>query len=135
MHAPARAQLDVSYVRAVQPIAPAPSLERRRLRAYLALVGLDVLLVLAGFLLAGAIYLGRLPDPQALRQAYLLLPIFLTIAMYQGTYSIRTLLEWRFASLRVLLEQAMADAVDRESRIDALAAASGYDLRAFYPAP
>lgn len=92
-------------------IISAPSLERRRLRAYLALVLLDALLLLAGFTLAGALYGGKVPDPQALRQAYLLLPIFLTIALYQGVYSIRALLEWRFAAMRVLLALAVSAAL------------------------
>ncbi|WP_435418991.1 sugar transferase [Parerythrobacter aurantius] len=91
----------VDYARSARPIALAPSLERRRLRAYLGLVVADVAALIGGFLLAGALYIGRLPDPQALRQAYLLLPIFLTIALYQGAYSIRTLLDWRFAASRM----------------------------------
>lgn len=105
----------VGQHRPIQPPSPrissAPSLERRRLRAYLTLVVFDVLLLLAGFSLAGAIYLGQLPDPQALRQAFLLLPIYLTIALYQGVYSIRTLLEWRFATQRLLLALAVSAAL------------------------
>lgn len=83
-------------------IHAAPSLERRRLRAYLGLVVADVIGVVVGFLVASAAYSGRLPDPHALLQAYLLLPIYLTIALYRDAYSIRTLLEWRFASGRAL---------------------------------
>lgn len=111
MNAPAKVEHGTAKAAPTQAIAAAPSLERRRLRAYLTLVAVDVLLVLAGFLLAGLLYLGRLPDPQAMRQAYLLLPIFLTIAMYQGTYSIRTLLEWRYAGVRVLLALAISAAL------------------------
>lgn len=111
MNAPAKVEQGTSKVPPEPAIIAAPSLERRRLRAYLTLVAVDVLLVLGGFLLAGALYLGRIPDPQALRQAYLLLPIFLTIAMYQGTYSICTLLEWRFASVRVLLALVVSAAL------------------------
>ncbi|UIP07176.1 exopolysaccharide biosynthesis polyprenyl glycosylphosphotransferase [Erythrobacter sp. SDW2] len=111
MNAPAKAEHGTAKAAPTLAIAPAPSLERRRLRAYLMLVAVDVVLILAGFLLAGQLYLGRLPDPQAMRQAYLLLPIFLTIAMYQGTYSIRTLLEWRYATVRVLLALAISAAL------------------------
>ncbi|MXP31095.1 exopolysaccharide biosynthesis polyprenyl glycosylphosphotransferase [Erythrobacter jejuensis] len=94
-----------------QSFTPAPSLERRRLRAYLLLVAVDIAAILVAFFLAGALYLGRIPDPQALRQAYLLLPIFLTIAMYQGTYSLRTLLDARYASLRALSALMIAAAL------------------------
>ena len=89
-------------------LVAAPSLERRRLRAYLLLVAADIILILAGFLLAGGLYLGAWPDEQALRQAYLLLPIFLTIALYQGTYSIGALLDMRFATLRMLAALAIS---------------------------
>ncbi len=104
MNAPAAIDDDASN----HGLAAAPSLERRRLRAYLLLLLADVGLILAGFLVAGALYLGKFPDPQALRQAYLLLPIFLTIALYQGTYSIRSLIDWRFASTRVVAALAIS---------------------------
>ncbi|ABC64543.1 exopolysaccharide biosynthesis polyprenyl glycosylphosphotransferase [Erythrobacter litoralis] len=81
-------------------LLPAPSLERRRLRAYLLFVVTDVAAIFIAFLAAGALYLQRFPDPQASNQAYLLLPIYLTIALYQGTYSIRTLFDYRFAISR-----------------------------------
>jgi exopolysaccharide biosynthesis polyprenyl glycosylphosphotransferase len=111
VNAPAKVEAAERPASSRPAILAAPSLERRRLRAYLTLVMVDVLMILGGFLAAGAIYLGRSPDPQALRQAYLLLPIFLTIALYQGTYSIRTLLEWRFASVRVLLALVISAAL------------------------
>lgn len=81
---------------------PAPSLERRRLRAYLAMLSADVIVILVSFLAAGALYLQQFPNEQALRQAYLLLPIFLTIALYQGTYSLRSLVDMKFAVLRAM---------------------------------
>lgn len=92
-------------------LAPAPSLERRRLRAYLLFVASDVAIIFLAFLAAGALYLGRIPDPQALNQAYLLLPIYLTIALYQGTYSIRTLVDARFAISRAVAALAIAAAL------------------------
>ena len=81
-------------------LAPSPSLERRRLRAYLLFVLCDIAAILAAFLGAGALYLKGFPHPQALTQAYVFLPLYLTIALYQGTYSIRTLTDFRFAVTR-----------------------------------
>lgn len=57
-----------------------PSLERRRLRAYLLLILADIAAVATGFLVAGLLYLGEWPSEQALRQATLLIPLYLTIA-------------------------------------------------------
>ncbi len=69
------------------PIGPTvPSLERKRLRAYIAIIASDVLMILAGFALAGLIYRGDYPDGQALLEAQLILPLFLTIAI-QGFQS------------------------------------------------
>lgn len=79
----------------------APSLERRRLRTYLALVIGDVAILLGAFALAGWLYEGLFPHPTTLLQAQLLLPLFLTIALYQSVYSVRALEELRFAVGRV----------------------------------
>ncbi len=74
------APIDLKEKASHSALTPAPSLERRRLRAYLLLVATDVAAIFLAFLAAGALYLQRFPDPQALNQAYLLLPIYLTIA-------------------------------------------------------
>lgn len=83
-------------------LAPVPSLERRRLRGYLGLLLGDVVILMLGFFAAGAVYAGRVPDPQAMRQAFLLLPIFLTLALHRGVYSLGALTDWRFAARRAL---------------------------------
>jgi lipopolysaccharide/colanic/teichoic acid biosynthesis glycosyltransferase len=88
-----------------------PSFERRRLRIYLSLILADVAAIFIGFLIAGAIYAGRVPAPSAMIQAQLLLPLFLTIALYQGAYSVGSLTDTRYAFSRVLMSIAIAAAL------------------------
>lgn len=81
-------------------LAPlARSLEQRRLQSYLALMVGDVLSIFAGFAIAGYLYLGPQGASNALIQAQLLLPIFLTIALYNRSYAMDVLMQ---ASLGVL---------------------------------
>ena len=75
----------------------APSLERRRLRAYLAMLLADVCAILVAGLAAGWLYEGLFPHPTAWLQAQLLLPIYLTIGLYNATYSLGALEDLRFA--------------------------------------
>ncbi len=82
---------------AAPPIAVPPSLEKRRLRAYLTLVLGDLALLHVGFLFAGLAYEGIWIEWRAMLQAQLLLPLFLTIALYNGTYSTPMLSDARLA--------------------------------------
>lgn len=66
----------------------APALERRRLQCYLAQTVVDIAALLAGFAIASFLYTGRAGISADLVIAQLVLPIFLTIAFYNGTYSI-----------------------------------------------
>ncbi|GGE02576.1 hypothetical protein GCM10011515_22790 [Tsuneonella deserti] len=86
----------------------APSLERTRLRAYLAFLLLDVALILAAFSLAGWLYLNFKPVKYGLLQAQLLMPLYLTLALYQRAYSIQSLQDWRFAAKSALGALALA---------------------------
>ncbi|MET1755098.1 sugar transferase [Novosphingobium sp. RD2P27] len=70
----------------------APSLERRRLQCYVALMLGDIFAIFAGFCLAGYLVAGPRGWSDALIQSQLLLPIFLTIALYNGSYSVAALL-------------------------------------------
>lgn len=88
-----------------------PSLERRRVRIYLAMVVLDVCLILGGFGLVGQTYLDYNPMKFALLQAQLLLPLYLTLALYQWAYSIHALQDRRFAITRALGALALAAAL------------------------
>lgn len=78
------------------------SLERKRLRAYIGLLLGDVASILIGFALAGLAYRGSLPDAQAMLEAQLFLPLFLTIAIYQRVYSIRSLTDGVHVMLRII---------------------------------
>lgn len=75
-----------------QPFAP--SLERRRVRLYALMFALDAALMLGAYGLVEYLYLSRL----RMLEAQLLLPLYFTIALYEPTYSIRSLQDWRFAA-------------------------------------
>lgn len=68
-----------------------PSLERRRLQSYLALILGDIIAVFAGFGLSGYLYLGQVGLEQAWVMAQLILPMFLTVALYNAAYSLDAL--------------------------------------------
>lgn len=94
---------------AAKPIVRAPiaglatSLERKRLRIYLAQMVADVALLFGCCALAGYIYLGRTPTGNPLLGAQLTLPLFITFALHNGTYSLDTLADWRTSSKRMAL--------------------------------
>ena len=77
--------------RATDKLVLAPSLERRRLQCYLAQIGVDIVALLSGFAIASYLYTGRPGVSADLVTAQLILPIFLTIAFYNGTYSINSI--------------------------------------------
>lgn len=87
-----------------------PSLERRRLQCYLALLVADIISLFAGFGFGGYIYLGTDGLDQALLLCQLVLPIFLTIALYNGSYSMRALEAAPAGSLRAILALALSSA-------------------------
>ncbi len=81
---------------------PAQPLERRRLQAYLAQMLGDIVSIFAGFGLSGYLYLGSRGLDQAGILAQLLLPVFLTVALYNGAYALSTLRSARVGALRGL---------------------------------
>ncbi len=92
MNAPAFAAR-ARAARAPDLAAPsAPSLERRRLQSYLGLMLGDIVAIFAGFAIAGYLYLGPAGAADSAVQAQLLLPIFLTIALYNGSYALDVLM-------------------------------------------
>lgn len=76
----------------------APSLERRRLRSYLLLLIADAAVFQVSFALAALLYEGRWNDPSAMLVAQVMLPVFFTIALYNGTYGVRALTDWVFSA-------------------------------------
>lgn len=92
----------------VQQLAPA--LERRRLQCYLALMLGDIVALFVGFALAGYLYLGPSGAVGALVPANLLLPIFLTISLYNGAYSMGVLVRPVDGIVRFLMALMLAAA-------------------------
>ncbi len=100
IHRPVQAQRAVQ----VQP------LERRRLQCYLAIMLGDVAMLLVGFLASGYLYLGSEGAWSGLVLGQLVLPVFLTIALYNNAYSLQTLLEPGYGIRRVLVALLISSA-------------------------
>lgn len=92
----------------VIPMPLMPSLQRRRLQCYLALMASDIAALFAGFALAG--YLRPAADglAQALLLAQLLLPVCLTVALYNGAYAIPSLARPAHGAGQILQALAIA---------------------------
>ncbi|EAQ28698.1 probable glycosyl transferase [Erythrobacter sp. NAP1] len=82
--------------------AIAPSLEKRRLRAYVLLMLFDAVLINLAFASAGLLYEGYWWRAQNMLAAQTLLPVYFTIALYNQTYGGRALDDWMFASRQAL---------------------------------
>lgn len=84
---------------AVRPFAP--SLERLRLQTYLFLLIFDLLVIGAAFICVGAWHTkALLLLPSAITQASLILPIYTALALYNGTFSARSLTRASFGISR-----------------------------------
>lgn len=81
----------------------APSLERRRLRAYAFMLVADGLLLNLSFALAAMLWEGRWWEPRAMLAAQAMLPAYFTIALYNGSYGVRALSDWLFATRKALI--------------------------------
>jgi hypothetical protein len=97
----------VEQVTACIPRAPrnglALSLERRRLQLYLALLLSDVAILVGSFALVASLYEPDRPLALSMVPAYLLLPLYQTIALYNSTYSREGLIRWQGAAARCLM--------------------------------
>ena len=89
----------------------AQPLERRRLQSYLALMLGDIVAIFGSFAIVGSLYLSKLGLAQAALLAQLLIPVFLTVALYNGAYSLSTLRSARQGMLRALSALATSAAV------------------------
>lgn len=79
-----------------------PSLERRRLRAYILMLLLDGALFNVSFALASAVWEGQWAHPRAMIAAQAMLPFYFTLALYNDTYGIQALSNWLFAARKAL---------------------------------
>ncbi|MBV1916546.1 MAG: sugar transferase [Sphingomonadaceae bacterium] len=91
MHAPIAVRQSSPARQVNKELTIAPSLERRRLQCYLAQIIADLAGLLSGFAILGYLYLGPDRIADALITGQVLAPIFLTVALYNGTYSIDSL--------------------------------------------
>ena len=109
-----RSAIDPALPAAAAPAAarfdPPEPLERRRLQSYLAQMVGDILAIFAGFCLAGYLYLGHRGVDQALNLAQLLLPVYLTLALYNAAYSLSGLQSASRGAQRALLSLSIAAA-------------------------
>ena len=80
-----------------------PSLIRRRMQCYLALMVGDILSIFTSFALTGFIYLDRYGLGSSLVLAQTLLPFFLTVGLYNGAYSMGSLARMSYSISRVAL--------------------------------
>jgi hypothetical protein len=86
----------------------APSLEKRRLQAYLLLLLLDGFIVVGSLFLVSVLYLGRAEEPQTLQQIYLYLPLYWAAALMMRAYSIQSLTSLRFSQTRAIMAISIA---------------------------
>lgn len=89
----------------------APSLERRRLRAYVVMLLADGALFQLSFALAGLLWEGRWWEPRAMLAAQAMLPVYFTIALYNETYGVKALSNWLFAARKALIALVVSAAL------------------------
>lgn len=88
-----------------------PPLTRRRLQCYLGLMLADIAALFGGLVLGGYLYTAQDGVARALLFAQLALPVFLTIALYNGAYSVTALRRSHRGLLRVTVAMLIAVAV------------------------
>lgn len=86
----------------------APSLEKRRLQAYLLLMLADGIAIVGASILVSVLYLGNAYDPQTLQQVYLYLPLYWGFALMTRAYSIQSLTSLRFSQSRSMAAMGLA---------------------------
>jgi len=89
----------------------APSLERRRLRAYATMLLVDGAVFHFCFALSALIWDGLWAHSRAMITAQVMLPVFFTIALYNGAYGLKALGSWTFAARKALIALAISAAL------------------------
>lgn len=108
MNAPYAVRPQLNERPEVDDLLIAPSRERRRLQCYLALVIGDIFSVVLGFGAIGYLFAGSTGLSDSLVHAQLILPIFLTLAVYNGSYSIDALREGWTGIFRAMIAVIIA---------------------------
>lgn len=86
----------------------APSLEKRRLQAYLLLMLADGIAIVGASMLVSLLYFGHAYDSQTLQQIYLYLPLYWGAALMTRTYSIQSLTSLRYSQSRSMTAMVLA---------------------------
>ena len=89
----------------------APSLERRRLRAYVLILLFDAVIFHLAFAFASLIYEDFWWEPDTMLAAQTMLPVFFTLALYNGTYAARGLSDWVFAVRKAMIALVISAAL------------------------
>jgi lipopolysaccharide/colanic/teichoic acid biosynthesis glycosyltransferase len=89
----------------------APSLERRRLRAYIMLLLIDAILLHLSFATAALLYEGVWWEPRTILAVQAMLPLFFTVALYNSTYGLKALSDWVFATRQLVIALALSAAL------------------------
>jgi hypothetical protein len=88
-----------------------PSLERRRLRAYATMLLADGAMFNISFALAALLWEGLWWEPRAMLAAQAMLPVYFTIALYNGSYGVRALGDWVFAARKAVVALVISAAL------------------------
>ncbi len=80
-----------------------PSLERRRLRAYVLMLLTDAFILHVAFVLATFGYEGLWMNKEAILSAQAFLPVYFTIALYNSSYSAKALDDWFLAARKAVM--------------------------------
>ena len=89
----------------------APSLERRRLRAYMTMLLVDGAVFHFCFALSGLLWDGVWAHSRAMITAQVMLPVYFTIAFYNRAYGLKALDSWAFAARQALIALAISAAL------------------------
>lgn len=103
-----------SYLKTEELSTDAPlvqSLEKRRLRIYAAFLLVDICILLFSFAVSSWITNRVFGGTGAMAQALVMAPLFLTIALYNRTYSMRAMESWIYAAFRAVLSLVIAAAL------------------------
>jgi hypothetical protein len=91
--------------------SPIPSLERFRVLLHsLTMLG-DVVMLAAAMELAGFLYLGEWLSEYSVLSTVLMVPIFIIISVYSGTYSLASLNRFRTAARRMVIALSVSAAL------------------------
>jgi exopolysaccharide biosynthesis polyprenyl glycosylphosphotransferase len=84
------------------------SLEKRRLRAYILLMLTDGAMIVFCFALASLLWQDEWAERRGMLAAQAMLPLYFTIALYNGTYGVKALSDWLFAVRKALVALLIA---------------------------